>query len=157
LHRRRLKWPPVFCIDPDRKSVASILIIEDERAIIALLTRVLAQAGHVVASAANGAEGIVKIEREAPDLIIMDISMPRLNGLDAMRLLKASPATRRIPILALTSAVTAEDRKEAYQAGCDAYETKPFDLKRLMSRIEDLMRLREPAMNAPPTLNHSPP
>ena len=120
--------------------MATILIVEDEKSIIALLTRVLSQAGHVVTSAANGAEGILKIQREAPDLVIMDMSMPRLNGWDATRLLKASPATRHIPILALTSAITAEDRMEAYRAGCDAYETKPIDLKRLVTRVADLTR-----------------
>jgi two-component system cell cycle response regulator DivK len=118
--------------------MATILIVEDEPFTVELLTRALEQAGHKVSSAANGVDGVAKVKKARPDLVIMDMSMPKMNGWEATRLLKGDAATRDIPVLALTSAVTAEDRDEAYTAGCDAYVTKPVHMARLLERVEEL-------------------
>jgi two-component system cell cycle response regulator DivK len=120
--------------------MARILIVEDEVSVAAFLTRLLSPEGHEVEIARNGLEGVKKAMSDKPDLIIMDLSLPKLNGWDATRKLKADATTRAIPVLALTSAATAADRDEAYQAGCDAYETKPIDLERLKARITELVR-----------------
>jgi CheY-like chemotaxis protein len=118
--------------------MARILIVDDEYAVVNFLSRAIMGAGHTLDSAKNGQHGLERAKAERPDLIIMDLSMPKLNGWDATRKLKADPDTAGIPIIALTSAVTSTDRDEAYSAGCDAFETKPVDLSRLLGRITEL-------------------
>jgi CheY-like chemotaxis protein len=118
--------------------MADILIVEDEKSVVAFLTRALTDAGHTVSSAKNGSEGVARARLARPQLVIMDMSMPKLNGWEATRQLKADPATAAIPVLALTSAVTAADKDEAYDAGCGGFESKPVDLPRLLDRIKDL-------------------
>jgi two-component system cell cycle response regulator DivK len=120
--------------------MARILIVEDEVSVVAFLTRLLSPEGHEIVVAKDGVDGVKKASSDKPDLIIMDLSLPKMNGWDATRKLKADAATKAIPVLALTSAATSADRDEAYQAGCDAYETKPIDLDRLKARITELVR-----------------
>ncbi|MSO97201.1 MAG: response regulator [Rhodospirillaceae bacterium] len=118
--------------------MARILIVEDEKSVAAFLQRALKDAGHTVAVAKDGKDGVAQAKASPPQLVIMDLSMPKLNGWDATRQLKADATAASIPVLALTSAMTATDRDEAYQAGCDAFETKPVDLPRLLARIAEL-------------------
>ena len=118
--------------------MAEILIVEDEKSVVAFLTRALTDAGYTVSAAKNGSEGVARARLTRPQLILMDMSMPKLNGWEATRQLKADPATSAIPVLALTSAMTAADKDEAYEAGCDGFETKPVDLPRLLGRIKEL-------------------
>jgi CheY-like chemotaxis protein len=105
-----------------------------------LLSRALTKAGYAVASAADGTEGLAKVKAAKPDLILMDMSMPGMSGFEAIRRLKADPATKTIPVVALTGATTAADRDEAYEAGCDAYEAKPVNIERLLARMKELIR-----------------
>jgi CheY-like chemotaxis protein len=118
--------------------MAAILIVEDERFSVALLKEALQRAGHKVMFAKNGTDGVARTKKDLPDLVIMDMNMPEMNGWEAIRQIKSNTSTRKIPIIALTSAVTAEDRDEAYSAGCDAYEAKPVDMPRMLTRIKEL-------------------
>lgn len=119
--------------------MSTVLIVEDETFTVELLSVVLKKAGHTVAVANDGAEGVAATRKLRPDLVIMDMGMPTMTGWEAIRTLKADPATRTIPIIALTAATTAEDRDEAYRAGCDAYEAKPIDIARLQERIAEFI------------------
>jgi CheY-like chemotaxis protein len=118
--------------------MATILIIEDDTFTASLLSRALGNAGHQVLTAASGDDGIKLARAQRPAVILMDMNLPKMNGWEATRALKADAATRAIPILALTSAGTSGDRDEAYEAGCDAYETKPVDILRLLARVREL-------------------
>ncbi|MBL8642750.1 MAG: response regulator [Rhodospirillaceae bacterium] len=120
--------------------MASILIVEDEKSSAMLITQALTRAGHTVTAATDGADGIAKVKSLKPDLVIMDMSMPKMNGWQAIRSLKADAATSAIPIIALTGATTAGDRDEAYEAGCDAYENKPIDIPRLIARVKEFVK-----------------
>ncbi|MGZ0246781.1 MAG: response regulator, partial [Alphaproteobacteria bacterium] len=101
--------------------------------------RRLTRRGFEVVIAGNGAEGIAMANEELPDLILMDLSLPVMDGWEATRQLKADPATRHIPVVALSSHAMAEDRARALSAGCDDYDTKPVDLPRLLGKIEALI------------------
>lgn len=119
--------------------MVSILLVEDEKSTVALLTRSLTKAGHTVTAAETGEDGLIKAKATPPpQLILMDMGLPGISGFEAIRKLKADPATKTIPILALTGAVTSGDRDEAYEAGCDAYATKPIDLALLAARVKEL-------------------
>lgn len=118
--------------------MAHILIVEDEKSVATFLDRTLTAAGHTTTLAKDGADGLIKAKSGPINLVIMDLSMPKMNGWDATRALKADAATWQIPVLALTSAGTSADRDEAYQAGCDAFETKPVDIPRLLERVSEL-------------------
>lgn len=120
--------------------MASILIVEDERFSVTLLKEALKKAGHQVSFAKNGAAGVAKAKQDLPNLIVMDLNMPEMHGFEAIRQIKSDLATGRIPIIALTSALTAQDRDEAYDAGCDAFEEKPIDMPRILARIKELTR-----------------
>jgi two-component system cell cycle response regulator DivK len=116
-----------------------ILYVEDNADNIYMLTRRLTRRGFEVVIAGNGAEGIAMANEELPDLILMDLSLPVMDGWEATRQLKADPATRHIPVVALSSHAMAEDRARALSAGCDDYDTKPVDLPRLLGKIEALI------------------
>jgi len=105
-----------------------------------MLSRRLLRKGYEVAVATDGGEGVAMATSERPDLILMDMSLPVLNGWDATRRLKADAATRHIPVIALTAHAMAADREQALGAGCDDYETKPIELPRLLEKIETLLR-----------------
>jgi len=116
-----------------------ILLVEDNEMNRDMLTRRLERKGYRVVAAHDGGQGRAMARSEAPDLILMDMSLPIMNGWDLTRLLKGDPATRHIPIIALTAHALATDRTRAYEAGCDDYDTKPVDFARLQGKIENLV------------------
>jgi CheY-like chemotaxis protein len=122
--------------------MAKLLIVDDEPENIELLTRRLTRRGFAVVGATSAEEGIVKAEAERPDVILMDIKMPVVDGFEATRRLKARPETRPIPVIALTAHAMQEDRDQAVAAGADEYETKPLDLDRLLAKIQALTNQR---------------
>ncbi|HMA36005.1 MAG TPA: response regulator [Chloroflexia bacterium] len=115
--------------------MAKILVVEDNEMNADILVRTLSRYGHTIQVATNGVEGITLAGTIQPHLILMDISLPVLDGLQATRQLKAAPATQHIPIIALTAHAMAGDREECLAAGCDDYDTKPVDLDRLLAKI----------------------
>ena len=116
-----------------------ILLVEDQEMNRDMLSRRLKKRGYDVAIAVDGAEGLEKAQNGAPDLILMDMSLPVMDGWEATRRLKAEDATRAIPVVALTAHAMSTDREKALEAGCDAYETKPVELPRLLETIEKLL------------------
>ena len=120
--------------------MTKILLVEDNEMNRDMLTRRLERRGFQVVSAVDGRAGIAMGEQEAPDLILMDMSLPDLDGWEATRLLKSSSRTRSIPIIALTAHAMSGDRERAMEAGCDDYDTKPVDLSRLLEKIDSLIR-----------------
>jgi CheY-like chemotaxis protein len=104
-----------------------------------MLSRRLERRGYEVVIAVDGAEGVDKAGTEAPALILMDMSLPVVDGWDATRRIKAAPATRAIPVIALTAHAMSGDREKAVEAGCDDFDTKPVDLARLVGKIEALL------------------
>ena len=116
-----------------------ILVVEDNEMNRDMLSRRLERRGYQVAIALDGQEGVVRARSEPPDLILMDMSLPVLDGWEASRQLKAAPETRTIPIIALTAHAMSGDRDRALAAGCDDYDTKPIELPRLLEKIERLL------------------
>jgi CheY-like chemotaxis protein len=116
-----------------------ILVVEDNEMNRDMLSRRLERRGYQVAIALDGQEGVARARSEPPDLILMDMSLPVLDGWEASRQLKAAPETRAIPIIALTAHVMTGDRDRALAAGCDDYDTKPIELPRLLEKIERLL------------------
>jgi len=116
-----------------------ILLVEDNDLNRDMLSRRLIKRGFTVLSAVNGKEGIDKAANEKPDLILMDLSLPIINGWDATREIKANKETSSIPIIALTAHAMAEDRKKALDAGCDEYDTKPIEFDGLLDKINRLL------------------
>jgi two-component system cell cycle response regulator DivK len=117
-----------------------ILIIEDNEMNRDMLSRRLIRSGYEVEEAFDGKEGVAAARRIQPDLILMDVSLPEMDGWEATLLLKASPDTRHIPIIILTAHATLDDREKARAAGSDEYETKPVEFPRLVRKIESLLR-----------------
>jgi CheY-like chemotaxis protein len=120
--------------------MARILIVEDNEMNRDMLSRRLERKGYAVVMAVDGAEGVQKAASESPDIILMDMSLPVLDGWEATRRVKGDPATARIPVIALTAHAMAGDRDKTIEAGCDDYDTKPIDLPRLLGKIEALLR-----------------
>ena len=114
-----------------------ILLVEDNEMNRDMLSRRLTKKGYEIVIAVNGQEGVDMAHKELPDLILMDMSLPLIDGWKATRLLKADEATQRIPIIALTAHAMSGDREKALAAGCDDYDTKPVDLSRLLGKIEN--------------------
>src|SRR5437879_4996407 len=104
-----------------------------------MLSRRLQRKGYDVVIAVDGRQGVDVARAEAPDLILMDMSLPVLDGWEATRQLKAAPRTRGIPVIALTAHAMAGDRERALEAGCDDYDTKPVEFARLLAKIESLL------------------
>jgi len=119
-----------------------ILVVEDNEMNRDMLTRRLERRGYEIAIAVDGCEGLSLARSEAPDLILMDMSLPVLDGWEATRQLKAAPETRAIPIIALTAHAMSGDRDKAIEAGCDDYDIKPLELPRLLEKIEALLTPR---------------
>ena len=122
----------------------TILVVEDNELNREVLTRRLIRKGFDILQAANGIEGIRLARELHPDLILMDMSLPGIDGWQATRILKADPATLHMPVIALTAHAMAGDLEKAMQAGCDDYDTKPVDLPRLLGKMERLLALRPP-------------
>ncbi len=118
--------------------MTKILLVEDDEMSRDMLSRRLERKGFNVIMAVDGKEGVNLSRSELPDMILMDMSLPMLDGLEASRRIKAMPATRMIPIIALTSRAMTGDREKALEAGCDDYDTKPVDLERLLGKIQAL-------------------
>ena len=125
-----------------------ILLVEDNEMNRDMLSRRLVRRGYEVIIAVDGESGLALAGSEAPDLILMDMSLPVLDGWEATRRLKAAIATRHIPVVALTAHAMSSDRDKALEAGCDDYDTKPVELPRLLGKIEAL--LAAAAAGAPP-------
>ena len=104
-----------------------------------MLSRRLIRRGYQIVMAVDGAEGIATAKAENPDLVLMDMSLPVVDGWEATRRLKAEPLTRAIPIIGLTAHAMSDDRDKAMNAGCDEYDTKPVELDRLIGKIERLL------------------
>jgi two-component system, cell cycle response regulator DivK len=112
-----------------------ILIVEDNEMNRDMLSRRLERKGYSITMAVDGGAGVEKAIEEVPNLILMDMSLPVLDGWEATRRVKANPQTRHIPVIALTAHAMTGDRDKAMEAGCDDYDTKPIDLPRLLSKI----------------------
>ena len=119
--------------------MTKLLLVEDDEMNRDMLSRRLAKRGYEVAIAVDGKEAVSLAGSVSPDLILMDLSLPELDGWDAARLLKASPDTRHVPIIALTAHAIADDRQKAIEAGCDDYDTKPIQLSRLLEKMRVLL------------------
>jgi DNA-binding response OmpR family regulator len=118
--------------------MACILVVEDDTDICHLVSLLLERAGHDVLMAADGAKGVALAQRMLPDLIVMDLILPHLDGWMAIGQLKGDPRTTRIPILVLSAHAQADDRMRARSAGCDGFLTKPFDFDRLLGQVAAL-------------------
>jgi CheY-like chemotaxis protein len=116
-----------------------VLLVEDNEASREGLARHLRRKGFEVVLAVDGQQGLDSARAEKPDLVLMDMSLPILDGWEATRQLKADPQTRAIPVIALTAHAMAGDREKALAAGCDEYETKPVEFSRLLGKIEALL------------------
>jgi CheY-like chemotaxis protein len=121
--------------------MARVLYIEDTENNRILICRRLQQSGHEVITAADAEQGLEMARQEQPDLILMDMGLPGLDGWTATRRLKSDPQTQRIPVIALTAHVMQGDREKALEAGCDDYDTKPFQFARLLAKMEHLLSL----------------
>ena len=116
-----------------------ILLVEDNEMNRDMLSRRLQRKGYSVLIAVDGEQGLAKAYSEMPDLILMDISLPFIDGYEVTRRLKANPRTRHIPVIALTAHALLTDRDKALKAGCNDYDTKPVDFSRLTEKIETLL------------------
>ena len=122
--------------------MAKILLVEDNELNRDMLSRRLERRGYKVVMAEDGAAGVAKAVSENPDLILMDMSLPIVDGWEATRQIKAGPETNGIPVIALTAHAMAGDEEKALAAGCNAYETKPVDLPKLLAKIDALLHGR---------------
>jgi len=120
-----------------------ILLVEDNEMNMDMLSRRLERKGYNVVTAHDGEEGHLLAHSESPDIILMDISLPVMDGWEVTRLLKADEATRHIPIIALTAHALVTDRAKAFEVGCDDYDTKPVEFGRLSEKIENLLVVRK--------------
>jgi CheY-like chemotaxis protein len=120
--------------------MAKLLLVEDNEMNRDMLSRRLLRKGYEIVMAVDGAEGVALAKAQVPDLILMDISLPVMDGLEATRQIKADAQTAKIPVIALTAHAMSEDREKALAAGCEDYDTKPIELPRLLEKIETLLK-----------------
>ena len=116
-----------------------ILLVEDNEMNRDMLSRRLIRRGYEVAIAVDGDQGLTMAQSEKPDLVLMDMSLPVIDGWEATRRIKSSEETRHLPVIGLTAHAMAGDREKALEAGCDDYDTKPIELERLIGKIEALL------------------
>ncbi len=119
--------------------MTKILYVEDNEDNVYMLSRRLKRKGYEILVAGDGAEGVAMATAELPALVLIDLSLPVLDGWEATRQLKAAAATRAIPVIALTAHAMSGDREKALAAGCDDFDTKPVDMARLLGKIEALL------------------
>jgi CheY-like chemotaxis protein len=124
--------------------MAKILLVEDNEMNRDMLSRRLQKKGYEVVMAVDGEQGVAMAETQAPAVVLMDMSLPGLDGWEATRRLKAAAGTRAIPVIALTAHAMAGDREKALAAGCDDFDTKPIELERLLAKIEALLARTSP-------------
>ena len=122
--------------------MARILYVEDNEDNVYMLKRRLERRGFTVEIAGDGAAGVAYAKATPPDLILMDLSLPVMDGWEASRQLKAAPETKGIPIIALSAHVLEGERQKALAAGCDEFDTKPVELDRLLGKIEALLKAK---------------
>ncbi len=120
-----------------------IVLVEDNEDNRDMLSRRLVRRGFEVLIAVNGEEAVEVVTREKPDLVLMDISLPVMDGFEATRRLKGAEETRRIPVIALTAHAMSGDREKAMSAGCDDYDIKPIELPRLLGKIDALLARKD--------------
>lgn len=120
--------------------MSKILLVEDNEMNRDMLSRRLQRKGYEILIAVDGEEGVEMAFSQKPDLILMDMSLPKVDGWEATRRLKASHDTHRIPIIALTAHAMSEDRDKAMSAGCDEFDTKPVELPRLLEKIKTFLK-----------------
>jgi CheY-like chemotaxis protein len=124
--------------------MSRILIVEDNELSRDMLSRRLAKRGYDVVVAVHGQEGVEKAAAESPDLILMDLALPVLDGWEATRRIKSEEGTASIPVIGLSAHAMAEDEERARRVGCDDFDTKPVELPRLLGKIEALLRRPQP-------------
>jgi two-component system cell cycle response regulator DivK len=125
----------------ERDMAKTILIVEDEPRNLKLLRDLLQRFGYEILEAPDGEQGVKSAGEKIPDLILMDIMMPKMDGLEATRIIKADEKTKHIPIIALTSYAMKGDREKTIEAGCDGYIAKPIDIKEVLKAIEHFLTL----------------
>jgi CheY-like chemotaxis protein len=125
--------------------VVKILLVEDNEMNRDMLSRRLVRNGFEVVMATDGQKGVEMAGEEAPDLILMDISLPVIDGWEATRRIKGDPGTGAIPVIALTAHAMTQDREKAFAVGCDDFDTKPVELPRLLEKIKALLDKARPA------------
>ena len=140
-HAGRFGWKDVSFVAGrfEIEMPSTILIVEDDEMNRDMLSRRLELHGYRVLQAIDGLQGVLMAETEAPDLILMDMSLPELDGWEAARRLKATESTRSIPLIALTAHAMVGDREKALAAGCDDFDTKPIDWQRLIVKITEFL------------------
>jgi two-component system, cell cycle response regulator DivK len=121
--------------------MGKILLVEDNPLNRDMLSRRLLRSGFSVVMAEDGRQGIVSAHAEGPDVILMDMSLPEIDGWEATRRLKSDISTRRIPVIALTAHAMSSDRQRCMEAGCDDYDTKPVDFQRLLGKIQAALEI----------------
>ena len=119
--------------------MAKILLVEDNEMNRDMLSRRLERKGHAIVIAVDGQQGVDLARTEVPDLILLDMSLPVIDGWEAARRIKAEPISKGIPVIALTAHAMAGDKEKALQAGCDYFDTKPVELPRLLGKIHALL------------------
>jgi CheY-like chemotaxis protein len=119
--------------------MAKILLVEDNEMNRDMLSRRLERRGHSIVMAVDGQQGVDMASAEKPDLILLDMSLPVIDGWEAARRIKSDPGTKDIPLIALTAHAMAGDKEKALSAGCDDYDTKPVELPRLLAKIQALL------------------
>ncbi len=124
--------------------MSKILYVDDNDDNIYLMVERLRRNGYEVCIAADGAEGLTAVATESPDLILMDLKLPIIDGWEATRRLKDDPATRNIPVIILSAHAMVTDRDRAFEAGCDDYETMPVDMTMLLNKIRRLLGTDKP-------------
>jgi two-component system cell cycle response regulator DivK len=130
--------------DTGTGAMAKILLVEDNEMNRDMLSRRLERKGFSVVMAEDGRSGVAMAASERPDLILLDMSLPIVDGWEAARQIKAGPATRHIPIIALTAHAMSGDREKALEAGCDEYDTKPVEFTRLLGKIQTILGSARP-------------
>ena len=123
----------------DRADRMKILYVEDNDDNVYMLKNRLSRAGFTILIATNGVQGIAMASSEQPDLILMDLTLPDINGEEVTRRIKADPTTKRIPVIALTANAMAGDKEKALAAGCDEFDTKPVEFERLVATVRRLL------------------
>lgn len=123
--------------------MTKVLLVEDNEMNRDMLSRRLIRKGYEVVMAYDGEDGVQKAEESQPDIILMDMSLPVIDGWEATRRVRSNPSTKSIPVIALTAHALSDDRQKALQAGCNDFDTKPVDLERLLDKIRMLLNIND--------------